>query len=152
MRLSVHFSFARVRSSGLQRTVPALALCASGSLPSFSKSDFPFVLDLAIGTLSCYKASIFAFQADPFFASHQDRQGRRWRRRPSNAKRSSRGEDLFDSAWFLEKCPDCLELEGKEGAREYVGCAMKVVALAWVAEMTAGSRGWRMRWYSWGSL
>ena len=107
-----------MRSSGLQRTVPALALCASGSLPSFSRSDSPFVLDLAIGTLSCYKASIFAFQAGLFFAFHRDRQGRRWRRRPSNPERSSRGEDLFDSASFLEKCPVCLELEGKEGARE----------------------------------
>ena len=139
--------------SGLKRTVPVLVLCASGSWPSFSRSNSPSVPDLAIVTWSCYRASISAFRVGPSFAFHRGRPGRCWRRRPSNLERSSRGGGPSESACFLERCPVCLEGEGRERAQEYVGCAMIVFALVWVAEMTAGSRGWRMmRGYSWGSL
>ena len=109
MRLSVQTPGAHVRSSDVKRTVPALALYASGSWPSFSRSNSPFVLDLAIGTWSYYTASIFVYQAGPFFAFHRGRPGRRWRRRPSNLERSSRGGGLFESACFPERCPVCLE-------------------------------------------
>ena len=136
----------------VKRTVPALALYASGSWPSFSRSDSPFVLDLAIGTWSCYTASIFAYQAGLFFAFHRGRPGRRWKRRPSNLERNSRGGGLFESACFPERCPVCLEWEGREEGLENVGCAMIVFALVQVREMIAGSRGWRMRGHSWGSL
>lgn len=152
MRLSVKIFGAQLRSSGLKLTVPALVLCASSSWPSFSRSDSPFVLDLAIGTWSCYKASIFAFQAGPFSAFHRGRQGRRWRRRPSNLKRSSRGEGLFESGYFLERCPVCLESGHREEGLEYVGCAMIVLALVWVPGTTAGSRRWRRRVHPWGDL
>ena len=141
VRLLVQVFCAKVRSSGVKRTVSAPVLCASGSWPSSSRSGSPFVLDLAIGTWSCYKASISAFPVGPFFAFHQDRPGRRWRRRLSNLERHSGGEGLYESACFRGRCPVCLDSERKEGGLEYVGCAMIVLALVWVAEMTAGSRG-----------
>ena len=108
MRLSVQTPGAHVQSSDVERTVPALAPYASGSWPSSSRSNSPFVLDWAIGTWSCYTASIFAYQAGPFFAFHRGRPGRRWRRRPSNLERSSREGGLFESACFPERCPICL--------------------------------------------
>ena len=152
MRLSVLTSDAHVRSSGVKHTAPARAPYASGSWPSSSRSNSPFVLDLAIGTWSCYTASIFAYQAGPFFAFHRGRLGRRWRRRPSNLGKSSPGGGLFESACFPERCPVCLEWEGREEGLENFGCAMIVFALVPVREMIAGSRGWRTRGHSRGSL
>ena len=152
MRLSVKGFCAKVRSCGLKCTVPALVLCASSSWPSFSRLDSPSVLDWAIGTWFCYKASIFAFQAGPFSASHRDRPGRRWKRRPSNLQRSSRGEGFFESACFLGRCPVCLESERMEEGLEYDVCGRIVLAMVWVLGMTAGSRWWRARGHSWGSL
>lgn len=152
MRLSVQNPGAHVRSSDVKRTEPARAPYALGSWPSSSRLDSPFVLDLAIETWSCYTASIFAYQAGPFFAFHRGRPGRRWRRRPSNLERSSRGGGLFESACFLERFPVCLEWQSRAEGLEKVGCAMIVFALVQVREMIAGLRGWRMRGYSWGSL
>ena len=66
IRWSVQVFYAKVYLSGPIRTVPAPVLCASSLWPSFSRSGSLCVLNLAIGTWSCYKASILAFQADLF--------------------------------------------------------------------------------------
>ena len=156
MRLSVQVLCAKVCSSGPKHTVPALVLCASNSWPSFSRSDSPCVLDLVIGTWSCYKASIFAFQAGPFSAFHRDRQGRRWRRRLSILKRSSREGNLFGSACSLGRYPACLEFDRRAEGQglDSVDFVMVELALFWMPGRTAGSRGWKVRghYYSWGNL
>ena len=142
MRLSVWVLGAQVRSSAFKRTVPAPALCASSSWPSFSRSNSPSVLDLAIVTWSCYTASIFASQVGPFSASHRDRQGRRSRRRPSNLKRSSLEEGFSESACFLGRCPLCLEPACRQEGLEWLGCEMIVLLLIWVVGRTGELRGW----------
>lgn len=90
-------------------TVLVLALSASDSWPSSSKSDFPYAHGWATVISSCCTASIFGWPADPSFAFHPDFPSPRWMRRPASQESRLHEEARRGFGCVRVRYPVCLE-------------------------------------------